>query len=108
MFLVAVNTLLKYFLHTIDLQSENPWENKPIYLRYVDIVVGEEREHYVVHCTSSQVPCTLHCRVLQADSVHELHGVHAVGSLHPPAHCQEDLHYRKVSAARLTPNAVLV
>lgn len=41
MFLVAVNTLLRYILHTIDLQSEDPWENKTIYLRYIDIVIGE-------------------------------------------------------------------
>lgn len=36
----AVNVFLKYILHTIDLRSENPWENKPIYIRYVDIVLG--------------------------------------------------------------------
>lgn len=36
----AVNVFLKYILHTIDLRNENPWENKPIYIRYVDIVLG--------------------------------------------------------------------
>lgn len=40
MFTVAVNVFLKYILHTIDLQSEDPWENKTIYIRYVDIVLG--------------------------------------------------------------------
>ena len=37
----AVNVFLKYILHSIDLRNENPWENKPIYMRYVDIVLGE-------------------------------------------------------------------
>ena len=41
MLLSAVNTFIKYVLHTIDLQSEDPWDNKAIYLRYVDIVLGE-------------------------------------------------------------------
>lgn len=36
----AMKTLMKYILHTIDLRNENPWENKPIYIRYVDIVLG--------------------------------------------------------------------
>ena len=40
MLLSAVNTFIKYVLHTIDLQSEDPWDNKAIYLRYVDIVLG--------------------------------------------------------------------
>ena len=37
----AVNVFFKYILHSIDLRNENPWENKPIYMRYVDIVLGE-------------------------------------------------------------------
>ena len=41
MLLVAVNTLLRYVLHTIDLRSEDPWENKTIYMRYVDIGIGK-------------------------------------------------------------------
>ena len=36
----ALNTFLKYMLHSIDLRSDNPWESKPIYIRYVDIVLG--------------------------------------------------------------------
>ena len=41
MLLSAVNTFAVYFLHCINLYSENSWENKPIYMRYVDIVLGE-------------------------------------------------------------------
>jgi E3 ubiquitin-protein ligase synoviolin len=40
MLLVGVNTFLHYILHSIDLRSEDPWENKTIYMRYVDIGVG--------------------------------------------------------------------
>ena len=57
--LVAINTLLKYVLHTIDLQSENPWENKTIYLRYVDIIVGRSQAVLLVRCrldTASSFP----------------------------------------------------
>ncbi|CAI8037465.1 E3 ubiquitin-protein ligase synoviolin [Geodia barretti] len=40
MLLVGLNTFLHYVLHSIDLRSEDPWENKTIYMRYVDIGVG--------------------------------------------------------------------
>ena len=36
----ALKTFMKYILHSIDLRNENPWENKPIYIRYVDIILG--------------------------------------------------------------------
>ncbi len=41
MFLSALSSALHYVLHTIDRQSEDPWENKTIYIRIIDIVVGE-------------------------------------------------------------------
>ena len=43
MLLVGLNTFLHYVLHSIDLRSEDPWENKTIYMRYVDIGVGKRR-----------------------------------------------------------------
>jgi E3 ubiquitin-protein ligase synoviolin len=36
----VLKILAKYILHTIDLRSPNPWENKPIYIRYIDIFLG--------------------------------------------------------------------
>ena len=33
--------LMKYILHSIDLQSENPWENKAVYLLYSELILGE-------------------------------------------------------------------
>ena len=41
MLFMAINTFLHYVLHSIDLRSEDPWENKTIFMRYVDIGVGE-------------------------------------------------------------------
>ena len=32
--------MIKYLLHTIDLQNENPWENKGIYMLYGDLILG--------------------------------------------------------------------
>ncbi|XP_015171293.1 PREDICTED: E3 ubiquitin-protein ligase synoviolin A isoform X1 [Polistes dominula] len=37
---VVINITVKYVLHTIDLQSENPWDNKPVFLLYTDLVIG--------------------------------------------------------------------
>lgn len=37
---VVVNIVVKYILHTIYLQSENPWDNKPIVLLYTELIIG--------------------------------------------------------------------
>ncbi|RKO83984.1 hypothetical protein BDK51DRAFT_26157, partial [Blyttiomyces helicus] len=34
-----VSTFVKYVLHTIDLRGERPWEDKPMYIFYLDLVV---------------------------------------------------------------------
>jgi len=38
---MLVGTMMKYILHTIDLQNENPWENKVVYMLYADVALGE-------------------------------------------------------------------
>ena len=40
MLLSALSSGFHYLLHTIDRQSEDPWENKPIYMRVVNIIIG--------------------------------------------------------------------
>ncbi|KAK9701552.1 E3 ubiquitin-protein ligase hrd1 [Basidiobolus ranarum] len=35
---MIISTLCKYILHTIDLRSEEPWENKSIYVFYLELV----------------------------------------------------------------------
>ncbi|XP_043255770.1 E3 ubiquitin-protein ligase synoviolin A isoform X1 [Colletes gigas] len=37
---VVFNITVKYILHTIDLQSENPWDNKPVFLLYTELIIG--------------------------------------------------------------------
>ncbi|XP_029648652.1 E3 ubiquitin-protein ligase synoviolin B [Octopus sinensis] len=37
---VVLMTLTKYILHAFDLQSENPWENKAVYLLYTELIMG--------------------------------------------------------------------
>ncbi|XP_046572344.1 E3 ubiquitin-protein ligase synoviolin-like [Haliotis rubra] len=37
---VVLMTFMKYVLHTVDLQSENPWENKAVYLLYTELIMG--------------------------------------------------------------------
>ncbi|XP_078001292.1 E3 ubiquitin-protein ligase synoviolin-like [Glandiceps talaboti] len=38
--IIVMNVFFKYVLHTIDLQSENPWENKAVYLLYTELFMG--------------------------------------------------------------------
>ncbi|XP_057337900.1 E3 ubiquitin-protein ligase synoviolin B isoform X1 [Microplitis mediator] len=37
---VVLNITIKYILHTIDLQRETPWESKPVFLLYTELVIG--------------------------------------------------------------------
>ncbi|KFM56837.1 E3 ubiquitin-protein ligase synoviolin B, partial [Stegodyphus mimosarum] len=37
---VVLNIFMKYVLHSYDLQSENPWENKAVFLLYSELVMG--------------------------------------------------------------------
>lgn len=37
---VVLNIGVKYILHKIDLESENPWDNKPVYLLYTELIIG--------------------------------------------------------------------
>ncbi|XP_048736312.1 E3 ubiquitin-protein ligase synoviolin-like [Ostrea edulis] len=37
---IIAMTFMKYILHSIDLQNENPWDNKAVYLLYTEVVLG--------------------------------------------------------------------
>ncbi|XP_022330596.2 E3 ubiquitin-protein ligase synoviolin-like [Crassostrea virginica] len=37
---IVAMTMMKYILHSIDLQNENPWENKAVYLLYTELFLG--------------------------------------------------------------------
>lgn len=38
---IIINIAIKYALHTIDLNSENPWDNKAVFLLYTELVMGK-------------------------------------------------------------------
>lgn len=44
---ITINIAIKYALHTIDLNSENPWDNKAVFLLYTELVMGES---YIMSC----------------------------------------------------------
>lgn len=46
---MVLTTFIKYVLHTIDLQSENPWDNKAVYMLYTELFTG------------TAFNCSLHC-----------------------------------------------
>ncbi len=37
---IVANTLVKYVLHGIDLYSENPWENKAVFMLHTELFIG--------------------------------------------------------------------
>ncbi|XP_043274044.1 E3 ubiquitin-protein ligase HRD1 [Venturia canescens] len=37
---IVLNIIVKYMLHTADLRSEGPWENKPVFLLYTELIIG--------------------------------------------------------------------
>ncbi|XP_027864845.1 E3 ubiquitin-protein ligase synoviolin isoform X2 [Xiphophorus couchianus] len=37
---MILTTFIKYVLHTVDLQSENPWDNKAVYMLYTELFTG--------------------------------------------------------------------
>ncbi|XP_053284285.1 E3 ubiquitin-protein ligase synoviolin [Pleuronectes platessa] len=37
---MVLTTFIKYVLHTADLQSENPWDNKAVYMLYTELFTG--------------------------------------------------------------------
>lgn len=37
---MVLTTFIKYLLHSIDLQSENPWDNKAVYMLYTELFTG--------------------------------------------------------------------
>ena len=41
LFTVVLTIFMKYVLHSIHLHSENPWENKAVYMLYTDLVLGK-------------------------------------------------------------------
>ena len=72
MLLVAANTFFHYVLHSIDLRSEDPWENKTIYMRYVDIGVGERSGENLCYTVESFLKRALCCDLFWSDLLHRV------------------------------------
>lgn len=45
---IVANTVVKYVLHGIDLYSENPWENKAVFMLYTELVIGFIKASFVL------------------------------------------------------------
>lgn len=39
--MIVFTVLVKYLLHCIDLYDENPWENKAVYLLYLELLTSK-------------------------------------------------------------------
>lgn len=37
---MVINIAIKYALHSVDLNSDNPWDNKAVFLLYTELVIG--------------------------------------------------------------------
>ncbi|XP_023330216.1 E3 ubiquitin-protein ligase synoviolin B isoform X2 [Eurytemora carolleeae] len=37
---IILNTVIKYILHSVDLHSETPWENKAVFMLYTELFIG--------------------------------------------------------------------
>jgi E3 ubiquitin-protein ligase synoviolin len=37
---IIASTLVKYTLHSVDLHSENPWDNKAVFMLYTELAIG--------------------------------------------------------------------
>lgn len=37
---MIANTTIKYVLHAAELRTDNPWENKAVFLLYTELVIG--------------------------------------------------------------------
>lgn len=39
---MVLTIFIKYVLHSVDLQSGNPWDNKAVYMLYTELFTGEK------------------------------------------------------------------
>ncbi|NWI90103.1 SYVN1 ligase, partial [Pitta sordida] len=37
---MVLSVSIKYVLHSIDLQSDNPWDNKAVFMLYTELLTG--------------------------------------------------------------------
>jgi E3 ubiquitin-protein ligase synoviolin len=85
----ALTGLLKYILHSIDLRRENPWENKSMYIFYIDLV----REFFVLVCYVIFFAVIVHRYGLPLHLIRDLY----VTFRSFIQHCRDLIHYKKAT-----------
>jgi len=85
----ALTGLLKYILHSIDLRRENPWENKSMYIFYIDLV----REFFVLVCYVIFFAVIVHRYGLPLHLMRDLY----VTFRSFIQHCRDLIHYKKAT-----------
>lgn len=113
---MVLTTFIKYLLHTVDLQSENPWDNKAVYMLYTELFTGTQPAQLwsVLLSTvcvnqdqggDSHTDITvddLYSRFHQSAAVHRLHDHHDQGP-HLPSVCHP-AHVSGYEVSRVTPH----
>jgi len=85
----ALTGLLKYILHSIDLRREEPWENKSMYIFYIDLV----REFFVLICYTVFFAVIVHRYGLPLHLIRDLY----VTFRSFIQHCRDLIHYKKAT-----------
>lgn len=90
---MVLTVFIKYILHTVDLQSENPWDNKAVYMLYTELFTGDAlsssrrpRQHWEKdRQTDVMLTTTVFIfRFHQSAALHCLHDHHDQGAHVPP------------------------
>ncbi|KQK85323.1 hypothetical protein AAES_41068 [Amazona aestiva] len=54
---MVLTIFIKYVLHSIDLQNENPWDSKAVYMLYTELFTGNlEEARRILRCFEEAVP----------------------------------------------------
>lgn len=86
---MVLTIFIKYVLHSVDLQSENPWDNKAVYMLYTELFTGNRilglSRSTPASCSVSASPvasCRLPflLRLYQGPAVHGLYDHHDQGA----------------------------
>ena len=89
---IVANTVAKYVLHGIDLYSENPWENKAVFMLYTELAIGFVKvEQLLLNCFGL---CYIQIYLLLGGLVRRLHWHHDthlhIAAVRRPPHVSND------------------
>ena len=88
---IVANTVAKYVLHGIDLYSENPWENKAVFMLYTELAIGFVKVEQLFNCFCL---CYIQIYFLLGGPVRRLHWHHDthlhIAAIRRPPHVPND------------------